>query len=114
MGPPITSFSLAPDMGLLATAHTQRRGVYLWANQTIFGSGDNAPKLTGETADARMPALTAGKPSGPEPVLKVNGVNGPPCHGWLEAQPASMGKCWLSRTDCQGPPSSPSSRVSLL
>ena len=76
MGPPITSFSLAPDMGLLATAHTQRRGVYLWANQTIFGSGDNAPKLTGETADARMPALTAGMPSGPEPMLKANGVNG--------------------------------------
>ena len=65
--PPITSFSLAPDMGLLATAHTQRRGIYLWANQTIFGSGSNAPKLTGETADARMPALTAGKPLGQMP-----------------------------------------------
>lgn len=63
MGPPITSFSLAPDMALLATAHTQRRGVYLWANQTMFGTADHSPALAGESVDARLPALTAGQPS---------------------------------------------------
>jgi len=39
MGTPVVSLSLSPAMEMLATAHVNRRGVYLWANQLVFGVG---------------------------------------------------------------------------
>ena len=39
VGCPITALSFAPNMELLATAHVNRRGIYLWSNQLLFGSG---------------------------------------------------------------------------
>ena len=39
MGTPVVSLSLSPAMGMLATAHVNRRGIYLWANQLVFGVG---------------------------------------------------------------------------
>ena len=39
MGTPVVSLSLSPAMEMLATAHINRRGIYLWANQLVFGVG---------------------------------------------------------------------------
>jgi U3 small nucleolar RNA-associated protein 21 len=39
MGTPVVSLSLSPAMEMLATAHVNRRGIYLWANQLVFGIG---------------------------------------------------------------------------
>lgn len=36
LGAPVTSLSLSPSLDLLATTHTNRRGVYLWANQVCL------------------------------------------------------------------------------
>ena len=38
LGAPVTSLSLSPGLDLLATCHINRRGVYLWANQAVFGN----------------------------------------------------------------------------
>ncbi|GMH45573.1 hypothetical protein BSKO_13530 [Bryopsis sp. KO-2023] len=35
---PVTSMSISPSMDFLATSHVDRRGVYLWTNQMMFGS----------------------------------------------------------------------------
>ena len=32
-GPPVTALSLSPALDLLTTTHSDRRGLYLWANQ---------------------------------------------------------------------------------
>ena len=90
MGPPVTSFSLAPDMGLLATAHTQRRGIYLWANQTMFGTAESAPALNGESVKAHLPALTGGE------ALPVTFAARP----LASAQPDAGVGCLLSRFAC--------------
>ena len=39
VGTPVVSLSLSPAMEMLATAHINRRGIYLWANQLVFGAG---------------------------------------------------------------------------
>ena len=41
LGDPVTSLSLSPSMDILVTTHVEKRGLYTWANQTIFGSGDD-------------------------------------------------------------------------
>ena len=38
MESPITSLSLAPAMDVLVTTHVERRGIYAWANELIFGA----------------------------------------------------------------------------
>lgn len=35
----MTSLSLSPAMDLLATTHVEKKGIYLWSNQLLFGSG---------------------------------------------------------------------------
>ncbi|GIL66695.1 hypothetical protein Vafri_20180 [Volvox africanus] len=37
LGSPVTSLSLSPSLDLLATTHVNRRGIYLWSNQALFG-----------------------------------------------------------------------------
>ena len=39
MGAPVVSLSLSPAMDMLATAHVNRRGIYVWANQLVFDIG---------------------------------------------------------------------------
>jgi len=39
LGSPVTSLSLSPAMDLLATTHVEKKGIYLWSNQLVFGSG---------------------------------------------------------------------------
>lgn len=58
LGAPVTSLSLGPSQDLLATAHVGKRGIYLWSNQMLFGSGaDIVPSE--EPVRARLPAITA-------------------------------------------------------
>ena len=42
VGSPITALDLSPNMELLATAHVNKRGIYLWSNQLLFGTGGGA------------------------------------------------------------------------
>lgn len=43
---PVTGMSLSPSMDMLATTHSGRRGVYLWANSTMYApiGGTTGPK----------------------------------------------------------------------
>jgi hypothetical protein len=53
--------SFSPAQDLLATTHVERRGVYVWANQLVFGS--SADILTSEKPiRAKLPGLQAGFP----------------------------------------------------
>lgn len=71
LGAPITSFSLAPSMDMLATTHVEREGVYLWANQLVYGSGaDIIPSE--KPIDARLPFIKTGFSTEDE-VAVVNG-----------------------------------------
>jgi U3 small nucleolar RNA-associated protein 21 len=59
LGTPVTSFSLAPSMDMLATTHVEREGVYLWANQLVYGSGaDIIPSE--KPIEARLPSIKTG------------------------------------------------------
>jgi hypothetical protein len=60
MGPTVTALSLSPRSDMLATTHVGLRGVYLWANQLVFGSGMHV--LPGEEAvDVLLPVVGAGQ-----------------------------------------------------
>ncbi len=43
LGAPVTAVTLSPAMDLLATAHAGQRGIFLWSNQCMFGSGAEVP-----------------------------------------------------------------------
>ena len=59
LGPPVTALSLSPTMDMLATTHVNRRGVYLWSNSAIYGSGaDIRPSEL--PVNACLPALASG------------------------------------------------------
>jgi U3 small nucleolar RNA-associated protein 21 len=60
-GPPVTSLSLSPALDLLATAHANRRGVFLWANQALFGDPTAVARLERR---AGAEALAAGGGTG--------------------------------------------------
>jgi U3 small nucleolar RNA-associated protein 21 len=60
-GPPVTALSLSPALDLLATAHANRRGVFLWANQALFGDPTAVARLE-QSAGAE--ALASGKGRG--------------------------------------------------
>lgn len=56
---PIAAFSLAPNDQMLATCHVGRRGIYLWANQKVFGNP--AAILPSTTpVDCRLPDAGCG------------------------------------------------------
>lgn len=65
LGAPVTSLSLGPAQDLLATSHVGKRGIYLWANQMLFGSGaDIVP--SDSPIRVRLPTISsAGGGSGP-------------------------------------------------
>ena len=59
LGPPVTALSLSPTMDMLATAHVNRRGIYMWSNAAVYGSGaDIRPSEL--PVDARLPELASG------------------------------------------------------
>ena len=55
-------------MDMLATAHVNRRGIYLWSNSAIYGAGAGIHPSE-KPVDARLPALSAGVPT--QPLLYV-------------------------------------------
>ena len=63
LGSPVTSLSLSPAQDLLATCHTERKGIYLWANQLLFGSGADVVPST-RPVSVRLPAATADEAPG--------------------------------------------------
>jgi len=64
LGGQVRSFSLAPGQELLATAHAGRKGIYLWANQFIFGgAADIMPSDIPIHID--QPTIAAGPPPPP-------------------------------------------------
>lgn len=59
LGTPVTSLSLSPAADLLATTHVERRGVYLWANQLLFGAGGEVV-ASERPVDVRLPTVSTG------------------------------------------------------
>jgi len=57
MESPITSFSLSPNMDVLVTTHTQKVGIYTWANQLIFGALDSIV-ASNKPISARLPRVS--------------------------------------------------------
>ena len=73
LGAPVTALSLSPVMDMLATTHVNRRGIYLWSNAAIYGSGADV-RPSELPVDARLPALASGgPPAGVNPVLLLLG-----------------------------------------
>jgi U3 small nucleolar RNA-associated protein 21 len=77
LGSPVTSLSLSPAKDMLATTHVNRRGIYLWSNQLIFGAGAGIlpsdepvrlrlPELCRGTWEAEAEAAGGGAPEVPE------------------------------------------------
>ena len=60
----MTALSLSPVMDMLATTHVNRRGIYLWSNAAIYGSGADV-RPSELPVDARLPALASGGPPPP-------------------------------------------------
>ncbi len=60
LGSPVTSLSLSPATDLLATTHVEHRGVFLWANQLLFGSGGDVV-ASGQPVDVRLPTVSSGE-----------------------------------------------------
>ena len=61
LGAPVKALSLSPVMDMLATTHVNRRGIYLWSNAAIYGSGADV-RPSELPVDARLPALASGGP----------------------------------------------------
>ena len=55
----MTALSLSPVMDMLATTHVNQRGIYLWSNAAIYGSGADV-RPSELPVDARLPALASG------------------------------------------------------
>ncbi|GIL87705.1 hypothetical protein Vretifemale_15746 [Volvox reticuliferus] len=63
LGSPVTSLSLSPSLDLLATTHVNRRGIYLWSNQALFGDPAAIPHSTAVVPVARiaLPTISDGR-----------------------------------------------------
>ncbi|KAG2482597.1 hypothetical protein HYH03_018481 [Edaphochlamys debaryana] len=66
LGAPVTSLSLGPSLDLLATTHVNRRGIYLWTNQALFGTAPAVPLGEGAvpTLRAALPSISSGRAGG--------------------------------------------------
>lgn len=73
---PITALSLSPNMDILATAHVDQNGVYLWFNQSMFsGSSSVHPHASGEEVmNVKLPSVSSreGSPDGESDKPSVN------------------------------------------
>lgn len=59
MGTPVTSLSLSSSQDLLATAHINKRGVFLWSNQLMFGDPSAVATYTDKPVPVHLPMLAA-------------------------------------------------------
>ena len=60
MGSPVTGVQLSPSQDLLATCHVKRRGIYLWYNHLMFGSGADIQPST-RPVNASLPSIATGE-----------------------------------------------------
>jgi U3 small nucleolar RNA-associated protein 21 len=60
LGLPVTTLSMSPSMDMLATAHVNRRGIYLWSNAAVFGGAAAALRPSETPVNARLAALSTG------------------------------------------------------
>ncbi|EFJ49064.1 hypothetical protein VOLCADRAFT_59899 [Volvox carteri f. nagariensis] len=70
LGSPVTSLSLSPSLDLLATTHVNRRGIYLWSNQALFGSPTAIPHSDKPVPVVRtaLPTISDGRRTTGHPV----------------------------------------------
>lgn len=59
LGSPVTGVQLSPGQDLLATCHVKKRGIYLWYNHLMFGSGDDIQPST-RPVNAALPSIATG------------------------------------------------------
>uniref|UniRef100_A0A2P2KH70 Uncharacterized protein MANES_18G125600 n=1 Tax=Rhizophora mucronata TaxID=61149 RepID=A0A2P2KH70_RHIMU len=57
----ITALSLSPNMDVLATAHVDQNGVYLWANQSMFSRGSSIDSYASrqEVVNVKLPSVSS-------------------------------------------------------
>lgn len=59
LGSPVTAVQLSPGQDLLSTCHVKRRGIYLWYNHLVFGSGTDIQPST-RPVSAALPSIASG------------------------------------------------------
>jgi len=59
MGTPVTSLSLSVTQDLLATSHINKRGVFLWSNQLMFGDPSAVATYTEQPVPVHLPSIAA-------------------------------------------------------
>ncbi|KAM0989059.1 hypothetical protein FF1_013039 [Malus domestica] len=62
----ITALSLSPNMDVLATAHVDQNGVYLWVNQSMFCGASKVDSYAKEVRSVKLPSISSTKGSQPE------------------------------------------------
>jgi hypothetical protein len=60
MGAPVTCLSLSPARDLLATTHVNKRGVFLWSNQLMFGDAGSVAMHAARPVPVGLPSITTG------------------------------------------------------
>jgi hypothetical protein len=64
LGAPVTCLSLSPGRDLLATTHVDKRGVFLWSNQLMFGAPGAVEMHAARPVPVGLPSVATG--AGPE------------------------------------------------
>ncbi|XP_070666779.1 U3 small nucleolar RNA-associated protein 21 homolog isoform X1 [Malus domestica] len=59
----ITALSLSPNMDVLATAHVDQNGVYLWVNQSMFCGASKVDSYAKEVRSVKLPSISSTKGS---------------------------------------------------
>ncbi|KAM0966851.1 hypothetical protein FF1_022589 [Malus domestica] len=61
----ITALSLSPNMDVLATAHVDQNGVYLWVNQSMFSGASKVDSYASgkEVRNVKLPSISSTKGS---------------------------------------------------
>jgi hypothetical protein len=63
MGTPVTSLTLSGSQDLLATAHVNKRGVFLWSNQLMFGDPAAVATYSEDAIPVHLPTIAAANTS---------------------------------------------------
>ena len=64
LGSAVTGVQLSAGQDLLATCHVKKRGIYLWYNHLMFGSGADIQPST-RPVNAALPSIATGDCSHP-------------------------------------------------
>ena len=64
LGSAVTGVQLSAEQDLLATCHVKKRGIYLWYNHLMFGSGADIQPST-RPVNAALPSIATGDCSHP-------------------------------------------------